>query len=76
VFIRVITHFSKSLGKHESRLIGLDDVGIVWSFPDFAVIIIIDFSISLDSGQVCDGIEKLGDSANSAIWELDDDFGS
>jgi len=43
VFIRVNTHFSKSVDKHESRLIGLYDVVIVWSFPGFAIIIIIDF---------------------------------
>jgi len=25
--------------------------------------------------KFCDGIEKLGDSANGAIWELGDHFG-
>jgi len=35
--------FQKSLGKHERRLVGLYDVGIVWSFPGFAIIITIDF---------------------------------
>jgi len=39
-------NFSKILDKHESSPIGLYDVGIVWPFPGFAIIII--FSDSAD----------------------------
>jgi len=46
-------------------------VGIVCYFPGFAIIIIIDFSISLESSQVLRGHY----SANGAIWEINDNFG-
>jgi len=46
----------------------------VWSFPGCSIIIIIDF-FHITGKWFSFDIEKLGDSANGAIWELSDNFG-
>jgi len=41
--IRVRRHFSKSFNRHESKLIGLYEEVSMWSFPDFGIIMMLDF---------------------------------
>jgi len=45
-------------------------VGIVWSFPGFAHYYNWLFPAHRKVAKFCDGIKKLGDSTNGAIWKL------